>query len=206
MNGDLVAKYKQKLSEQLELQASMPSSQLYSREYQMFRKEILPPHATSFEKICNFCGKLLKTKVKPEKAAQMQDAISASHLQTTPSAVMAASFILPIAFLIIGVFFSLLVLDSMFFAFFSMLVGLAGIFLLQNVPFFLANQWRMKASNQMVLCVFYVVTYMRHTSNLENAIEFASEHLAPPLSLDLRKVIWDVESGKYENIKDSLEV
>ncbi len=202
---DLVAKYKQKLSEQLEIQASMPSSQLYSREYQVFRKEILPPHATAFEKICNACAKILKMKVKPEKAAQMQDAIAASHLQTTPAAVMATSFILPIAFLIIGVFFSLLVLNSTFFAVFSMLIGLSGIFLLQNVPFFMANQWRMKASNQMVLCIFYVVTYMRHTSNLENAIEFASEHLAPPLSLDLRKVIWDVESGKFENIKDSFE-
>ncbi len=205
MNGDLVAKYKQKLSEQLELQASMPSSQLYSREYQVFRKEILPPHVTFFENICNACAKILKTKVKPEKAEKMQDAIMAAHLQTTPSGVMAASFILPVTFLIIGVFFSLLVLNSMFFAVFAMLVGLAGIFLLQNVPLFLANQWRMKASNQMVLCIFYVVTYMRHTSNLENAIEFASEHLAPPLSLDLRKVIWDVESGRFENIKDSLE-
>jgi hypothetical protein len=205
VNGDLVAKYKQKLSEQLELQASMPSSQLYSREYQAFRKEILPPHATFFEKVCNACGKILSMKVKPEKAANMQDAIMAAHLQTTPSAVMATSFVIPITFLILGVFFSLLVLDSIFFAVFAMLVGLASIFLLQNVPFFMANQWRMKASNQMVLCIFYVVTYMRHTSNIENAIEFASEHLAPPLSLDLRKVIWDVESGKYENIKDSLE-
>ncbi|MEM3154048.1 MAG: hypothetical protein QW165_00575 [Candidatus Woesearchaeota archaeon] len=205
MNGDLVAKYKQKLSEQLELQASMPSSRLYSREYQVFRKEILPPEAGLFEKLCNFCAKILKMKVKPEKAAQMQDALNTAHLQTTPSAVMAASFVLPIAFLIVGVFASLLLFDSIFFAVFSMTAGLAGIFLIQNVPFYLANQWRMKASNQMVLCIFYVVTYMRHTSNLENAIEFASEHLAPPLSLDLRKVIWDVESGRYESIKDSLE-
>jgi len=202
---DLIVKYKQKLSEQLELQASMPSSQLYSREYQVFRKEILPPHATAYEKVCNACAKILHMKVHPEKSAQLQDFIDASHLQTTPAGVMAASFVLPVTFLIFGVFFSLLVFDSAFFAVFSMIVGIAGIFVFQNIPSFMANQWRMKASNQMVLCIFYVVTYMRHTSNLELAIEFASEHLAPPLSLDLRKVIWDVESGKYETIKDSLE-
>jgi hypothetical protein len=46
---------------------------------------------------------------------------------------------------------------------------------------------------------------MRHTSNLELAVEFASQHLTPPLSLDLRKVIWDVESGKFESVKESLE-
>jgi len=76
---------------------------------------------------------------------------------------------------------------------------------LLKLPDFLANKWRMKASNQMVLCIFYVVTYMRHTSNLENAIQFASEHLSPPLNLDLKKVVWNVESSKFESVKESLD-
>jgi len=202
---DLVAKYKEKLSEQLEIQATMPSSKLYSREYNTFRKEILPPNMSRYEKLCNFCGKILKLKVKPDKAAVMQDLINTCHLQTTPSAVLATSFIIPLLVIVLGVFFSLMVLDSMFFALFSVILGISGIFILQKVPSFLADVWRMKSSNQMVLCIFYVVTYMRHTSNLELAVEFASEHLAPPLSLDLRKVMWDVESGKVENIKESLE-
>jgi hypothetical protein len=54
--------------------------------------------------------------------------------------------------------------------------------------------------------VFYVVTYMRHTSNIENALEFAADHLAPPLSLDLKKVLWDVETEKYESVKESLDM
>ena len=202
---DLVAKYKHKLSEQLELQASAGSAQVFSREYQIFRKEILPPHMTAYEKLCNFCEKLLKLKVKPEKAALMNDLINIAHLQTTHAGVLAASIIVPVAFMLIGVAFSLLVFNSIFFTLFSLAIGISGIFLLQKMPGFLANVWRMKSSNQMVLCIFYVVTYMRHTSNLELAIEFASEHLTPPLSLDLRKVIWDVESGKFESIKDSLE-
>ncbi len=63
----------------------------------------------------------------------------------------------------------------------------------------------MKASNQMVLCTFYIVTYMRHTSNLELAIDFAGEHLAPPLSLDMKKIIWDLETEKYDSVKESLD-
>ena len=202
---ELIAKYKHKLSEQLDVQGSMPSSQLYSREYQIFRKEILPPHMTAYENLCNFCGKLLKLKVKPEKAALVQDLINIAHLQTTPAGVMAASIVVPVAFMFVGILFSLLVLNSVFFTLFSLAIGVSGIFLMQKMPDFMANIWRMKSSNQMVLCIFYVVTYMRHTSNLELAIEFASEHLTPPLSLDLRKVIWDVENSKFENIKDSLE-
>jgi hypothetical protein len=56
----------------------------------------------------------------------------------------------------------------------------------------------------MVLAVFYIVTYMRHTSNLERAIAFASEHLAPPLAMDMRKIIWDVETEKYESVQESI--
>ncbi len=202
---DMVAKYKQKLAQQLDIQASMGSSQLYSREYQIFRSELLPAHMTFYEKLCNFSAKIISMKVKPDRAAQLKNLIEACHLQTTPSGVMAASLVFPILFLIAGVLFSLFVLDSMFFTLFFMAVGIACIFILQKFPDFLANQWRMKSSNQMVLCIFYVVTYMRHTSNLELAIEFASDHLAPPLSLDLRKIMWDVESSKFESIKDSLE-
>tara|TARA_Y100000310_G_scaffold338668_1_gene429044 strand:- start:287 stop:1954 length:1668 start_codon:yes stop_codon:yes gene_type:complete len=46
---------------------------------------------------------------------------------------------------------------------------------------------------------------MKHTSNLERAIDFVSQHIEEPLSLDLRKVLWDVETGKYSSIKDSLD-
>ena len=76
---------------------------------------------------------------------------------------------------------------------------------LQRLPFYLANNWRMQASNQMVLCTFYIVTYMRHTSNIELAVDFAGEHLSPPLSIDMKKVIWDIETEKYESVKESLD-
>jgi len=111
---------------------------------------------------------------------------------------------LPIAVLILGALFSLLI-GSFFFILIFIVFSITLIVVLNRLPSFLANNWRMKASNQMVLCIFYVVTFMRHTSNLENAIEFASEHLSPPLSLDLKKVIWDVEAGKYESVKASLD-
>ena len=205
-DDDLMAKYKQKLASQLDIQATMPSSAVYSREYQAFRGEILPPHMSAYEQVCNFCEKIIKPKVSPAATLSIQDKIDACHLQVTPAGVQSTSYVLPIAFMLLAVPFSFLILDSSFFALFGLTIGVSAIFVLQKVPDFMANLWRMKSSNQMVLCIFYVVTYMRHTSNLELAIEFASEHLSPPLSLDLRKVIWDVENSKFENIKDSLDM
>src|SRR3989344_4062140 len=46
---------------------------------------------------------------------------------------------------------------------------------------------------------------MKHTSNLERAIQFASQHLEGPLALDFKKVFYDVEIGKFSTVKQSLE-
>jgi hypothetical protein len=73
------------------------------------------------------------------------------------------------------------------------------------MPFTLAENWRAKASNQMVLSLFYITTYMRHTSNIERAIDFAADHIGPPLSLDLKKVIWDVQTERYASVQESLD-
>src|SRR3989344_3191885 len=228
MSEELVAKYKKRLEQELELKATTPSSQLFSQEYDIFRKEILPPHMSLYESVCNSCEKVLKLKANPEVAAKIQGEIDSCHLQISPGGVLATSYLLPLAFLLISTFLFILMptlvdaflptgqqpgafasfllgFESLFFASFAFIVGIAAIFVLQKIPQVLANTWRLKSSNQMVLCIFYVVTYMRHTSNLELAIEFASEHLSPPLSLDLRKIMWDVESNRFDTIKDSLE-
>lgn len=201
---DLVERYKHKLKEQLELK-KLPTQEVITREYREFKKEAMPGRMNLYEKACNFCGNLLKIKVSPRKAMKLKESINICHLETTPTGVISLSIIAPLLFIILGAFFSLFIINSIFFLFLFFIFGIALIFVMQKIPEYLANTWRMKASNQMVLCVFYVVTYMRHTSNLENAIEFASEHLTPPLSLDLKKVIWNVETGVHESVKESLD-
>ena len=46
---------------------------------------------------------------------------------------------------------------------------------------------------------------MRHTSNLELAIQFAADHIGPPLSYDLKKILWDIETEHYKTISESIE-
>src|SRR3989344_4282534 len=60
-------------------------------------------------------------------------------------------------------------------------------------------------NSQIVPAILYVVVYMKHTSNLERAIQFASEHLEGNLALDFKKVFYDVEIGKFSTIKQSLD-
>ena len=196
--------YKRHLERELGAKLEEPIKPV-TKEYQQFKAEFLPKHMTVYEKLCNISEKLLKIKPDPQKAIILQEAIDTTHLNLTPAGAISFSFLMPIVAAVLGSLFAFLVFQSMFFVLLFVIAAALSIKPFSRAPEFLANNWHLKASNQMVLCIFYVVTYMRHTSNLEKAIEFASQHLAPPLSLDLKKVLWDVETEKYATVKESLD-
>jgi hypothetical protein len=192
--------------------AQQEDKEYVSSDYYNFKKESLPGHLSWYEKMCNISESILHLEADKSKLAEMEEAIRICHLQITPSGATSFSVFGPLVVALAIILFSYVLpaslfpgSESLFFVVFAIFAALAMILPLQRLPFFFANGWRMKASNQMVLCVFYVVTYMRHTSNLERAINFSADHLAPPLSIDLKKVLWDVESEKYSSLKESLD-
>lgn len=207
----LLQRYKEKIETELGSQKLGSEGPIQSRQYQEFKKELLPAHMTFYEKACNFAERIVQTKVKPEKEASLKESIEIAHLNITPTGATSLALVAPAIFVLIGlIFFALIPIiigdgPNMFFVIIFLLGGLAMAFPLASMPEMLANNWRLKASNQMVLCIFYVVTHMRHTSNLELAVDFAGEHIAPPLALDMKKILWNVETGKYESIKESLD-
>lgn len=201
----LLQKYQGQLEQHLNVSYKRSSEPISSREYLEFKRELMPAPMTWYEKACNLSERVFKVTSKPEKQKQLQDAISTSHLSITPAGASSFAFMGPIVFILATTVLSLTLSSQLFFIAVSLIAGLLLIPLINSIPFMIANTWRMKASNQMVLAVFYIVTYMRHTSNLENAINFAAEHLGPPLSLDLKKIIWDVETQKYDTIQESLD-
>ncbi len=176
-----------------------------SSEYLEFKRENVKPHLNLYEKVCQFFAKNMP--INPDKIAakKMQEDIETIHLQVTPSGVMSAAVIIPLTFIMVMTMLIYILFNNMILIFMFVVSGLIMIFPLYQLPAFLAQNWRMKASNQMVLAVFYIVTYMRHTSNLERAIDFASKHLAKPLSLDFKKIIWNVETEKFDDIFESVE-
>lgn len=213
---NLIDKYEKKISGKISPESAKvskdnassnnPASDNLSSEFEEFRKEYLPKHMSLYEQACNLSEKILKVAPDKKKILAIEEAINVCHLNITPTGVASFAILGPMVFIVVMALFSLVIFNSMFFVMLFVLVGLGIIFPLGKMPEFLANNWRMKASNQMVLSVFYVVTYMRHTSNLENALRFSADHLTGPLSLDLKKVIWDVETEKYDSVKESLDI
>ncbi len=201
---NLIDLYKRNLERELGVNVEK-STQVNSREYQQFKREFMPAHLSWYEKACNLSEKLLRVKPDTKQAEDLQESITVCHLGITPSGAISFSFLAPLLIVLIGSLFSYALFQSTFFIILFLILGATLVKVFAKVPEFLANNWRLSASNQMVLSIFYVVTYMRHTPNLENAIIFAADHLAPPLALDLKKVSWDVETEKYPSLKESLD-
>ncbi len=201
---NLVEIYKSHLEKELGAKFE-ESPKIVTKEYQDFKADFLPRHMTIYENLCRWSENVLKIKPDAKQSEAIQEAINITHLNMTPAGAVSFSILIPIISAVFGALFAYTVFQSTFFVVFFLIGALLMIRPLAKMPEFIANNWRLKASNQMVLCVFYVVTYMRHTSNLEKAIEFASEHLAPPLALDLKKIMWDVETEKYSSVKESLD-
>ena len=211
---NLAKKYRRRLEKELRgssskddtpgfLEASGPRR--HSSNYEQFKEANLRKPESLYEKACNFCNRILKVNPGKNRSKELEKLISLSHLNTTPSATVSFGiFVFLFIFILSGVVWVLT--DSTFLFGYVAAMGLFSMFALFKLPDFFANSRRLQASNQMVQCVFYMASFLRHTSNLELAVRFAAERLLPPLSLDLKKVMWDVQTNKYGTIKESLDL
>lgn len=206
--NEVMEKYGEKLEG--DLGSYKKKKTIKSKEYEVFRKEFLGSRLSWYEMACNRSERIVG--IRTRKRDKVQEAINQVHLNITPEgAASFASFIglfiagLAILFGIVLFAFSGFSIGILFLIVVFILLATIAVSPLMKLPIFIADRWRLKASNQMVLCILYVMMYMRHTSNLEHAVTFAADHIGPPLALDLRKVVWDVETGKYSTIKQSLD-
>jgi len=204
---EIFKKYGRKLDEQINSEDIDISS--FSKEYQSFKQDLMP-QLSRYEQLCKTLGNIVKINVSEKDRAKIQKQLDVSHAEVTPSQTITLAMVSFILVLLAGILLDVILylLTSNFSIMFLVLTLIASLFTayyFYSKPSRLANSYRLKASSQMVPCMLYIVAYMKHTSNLERAVAFAAQHLSPPLSLDLRKVFWDIETGKFSNIKDSLD-
>jgi len=194
----------------------------FSQEYIKFKKE-MAPELTRYEKWCHSLGSVIKLNVAKKDEERVRRQLEIAHIDVEPWQALGLSLMAFLGVFILGLFISIAIalikgideggrlisgIFSNFPLLFLFLIFILSVFLFYFVngyPKRLANKWRLKASSQMVPALLYVVVYMRHTSNLEKAIAFASEHLQYPLALDFRKMFYEVSVGKFSSIKESLD-
>ncbi len=209
---DILDKYGKKIENQMNTSRPVRKKDIkksYSKEYTLFKEE-MAPQWSRYEKWCHSLGKIIKVNASEKDKKEIQRNLEIAHLDVEPWQSLSLSIIVFLIIFLLGIFSSIgvfLITDSFPVLFFLLTVSMS-LFLfyyMKNYPKRLANKWRLKASSQMVPAILYIVVHMRHTPNLEKAISFASQHLEYPLSLDLKKVFYNVEVGKFSTIKESLE-
>lgn len=203
---EILRKYSGKIEREIK---SGVEPEQFSHSYEKFLEET-KPNLSRYEKMCKAFGRIFAVKVGEKDRVRIQKAIDTAHLALTPSEVVTFSIMVLLGIMLFGILvcmgiyfilgtfpvlvFALIFFLSMFLFYFS-----------YRMPERMAMSWRLKASSQMVPAILYIVIYMKHTSNFEKAVAFAAEHLEPPLSLDFRKVFWDVEVGKFSSVKESVD-
>jgi len=218
---EILRKYRRKIAGQVGKTPNKSIGDL-SKEYLQFKQDMMP-QLSRYEKLAKSFGSLININLSEKDRVKMQKNLDTAHLDITGSEVLVFSFFSMFITFSIGLLVFLLAFFYSVPSFtmdvlMTYLFGPAGLFLFlvfvasmfvfyytYTSPQRLANKWRLKAGSQMVPCILFVVVYMKHTSNLERAIAFASQHLRPPLSLDLKKIFWDVETGRFSTIKQSLD-
>jgi len=208
---DILKKYGGKISKQIDTEYKTQDA---SKDYLTFKKDMMPA-LSRYENYAKTFGSFFKIKLSAKDSKKFGGYLETAHLDITPSHVAVFALFSMLAVFFSGIFLFviayLIQLDNldfskwMLFLFLILVFGFFVFYYAYSTPARLANSWRLKASSEMVSCILYVVVYMKHTSNLERAVAFASNHLRPPLALDMRKVIWDVETGKFSSVKESLD-
>lgn len=204
---DVLKKYSAKIENEINSPGENSSS------YEMFKGEIAREYST-YERWANSLGNMVRVKPSSKDEARLKRSIDSAHLSIEPWQAASLSIMSFLSVFFVGLLISVAVVlvnngdINSFPLLFFFLVIFFGLFLftfLNGYPERAARKWRLKASSQMVPAILYIVVYMRHTSNLEKAIQFASEHLDYPLALDFKKIFYNVEIGKYSTIRESLD-
>ena len=206
---DVLKKWGSKIEEKIE--TSNIDNVNYSESYLTFKNE-MAPELSRFEKWCKSLGSIIKLNITEKDKQRIQKQLAIAHLDLEAWQPLTLSVMTFLSVFFMGVLISIAVAMIKGFAsfpflflFLMIILSLFLFYYTNGYPERLANKWRLKVSSQMVPAILYVVVYMRHTSNLEKAIAFASENLQNPLALDFKKIFYNVQIGKFSSIKESLD-
>ncbi len=209
---EILKKYSKKLESEIDPEDySLPKN--FSQEYSEFKQEMIP-ELSRYERWAKSLGNIVKIKIAEKDRKEIQKNLDIAKLDVNSSeaATLALISMLGVFFFTIltAVSIYLIFLPSnlnnlVLFVFLGVITSCFIFYYAYTMPKRLANIYRLKSSSQMVPAILYTVVYMKHTSNLERAIHFASEHLEGPLALDFKKIFYDVEIGKFSTIKQALD-
>ena len=217
-----MAKDKKKIAEalmkfeeakRLELQKALKLSEIkipekeefypYPQEYMKFLEEVKVKPKTIYERACNFVEGIFPIEPDRKMREKLLIELRASYINATPKSVFSFAILSTLLVIIFAMIYIIAIGLDVFGGFFFG-VALINFWYFYNYPASRAKSLRVQMSADTVLAILYMVIYMRSSPNLEGAIKFASQNLEGALAWDLKKLLWDIETGKYSSADDAL--
>ncbi len=158
-----------------------------------------------YEKLCKKINVNMRTPKFLEDYLNRN--IELSRLHVTPDEVFSTSLIVSgISFIVVLLIhiISLFMMERSPFYLFYIFPPMILWFLF-TFPEFYAQVLKIKAQDEATQIILLLSVYLRFSPNFENAMGFAAMYSNGPISKDLRKIMWDVESGKYINIGEAVK-
>ncbi len=159
---------------------------------------------TIFEKVCKIFGKI-KLPIPKFLEKKLIDEINFCHFEITPQEILSTSILVPTIFVsisyIILSFINMATIDILFS--FLVVAGISFYFLI-NYTKFQTIYYRSKFSSEMTLSVIYMAISLQTVKNLERAVSFAANNLSGLLGIDLKRALWNVQSGRSISIAEEL--
>jgi hypothetical protein len=157
-----------------------------------------------YEKVCTlFDVKIPLPKSLEEK---FENEINFCHLKVTPNGVFLTAIALPlIAFVLLFSVFYFIELLSTAMILMLTLLSVVIFYFLFSYTSFMTKYFRSKAAAEMTLGIVYMSISLKINSNLESAVAFAASNLTGPLGMDLKKILWDLETGGLLSVITGLD-
>lgn len=155
-----------------------------------------------YEKFCKFAEKL---RIKPSKSMEekLKFNIVFSSLNVSPTGVVSATVLaFFVSFILILPLF--LLVNDISTTFFLLLIPLGLAWYVYTYPSFRASVLKVQAGDEAIKIILYMAIYLKLNPSLEGAVNFAVEHAKGPISEDMRKAMWDLQTGKYKTVEEAL--
>ncbi len=174
-----------------------------SREYRLF-KEKGKRKKNWYELLAGTAGKILTMGPDEDTRTKIQSCIDFTGMRIKPEDVMSLVILTILAFVIASVLLAVAGLIPIIGILFLSMGGVGLSYYFLKYPENMLKSYRIRASSQVVLAILYMVVSMRVNQNLELALKFAASNISGPLAWDMRRLIWDIEMGKYYSASNAL--
>lgn len=154
-----------------------------------------------FERMCNFAESKVRLKAPKKTYEKLNESIMMTELRITPNGVYSLTALLFFGTLIITLPLLLLPLG---FKYILPLTAFILAYFTYTYPSYLATVTKIRASDESIKTILYMVIYLRFNPQIENAFAFAAEHCHGPIGKDIREILWGLETGQFYELRQAI--